>query len=200
MRYELKLQRFTFGILAVILMAFVVFLMRLRPSLADERLEVMASLVIVVVAATAFVFMGMIEGTTAFQFGKEHKRELLSYLLLGLFSLGCGLYLAISDSATVQTVALVAAPHAFLFGLAELRLSRHLERHPVYKKGLVLGGAVEILLGVELIVGFRLSSERAATLLAYVAVITILQLLPLLFYWNSGLPNRKNHPKAVSRV
>lgn len=196
MRYELKLHRLTFGILAVILVGFVVFLMRWRPLLADERMEVIASLAIVIVAATAFVSMGLIEGTMAFQFGRKHKREMLSYLLLGLLSLGCGICLAIIDSATVQTIALVAAPHAFLFGLAELRLSRHLERHPVYKKALVLGGAVEILLGVELIVGFRLSSENAAKLLAYVAIISILQLLTLLFYWHKP-PQQEDRPNVT---
>ena len=184
MRYELKLHRVTFGILAVILAGFVVFLMRWRSGLADERIEVIASLAIVIGAATAFVSMGVIEGTIAFQFGRKHKRELLSYLLLGLLSLGCGLYLAILDAATIQTVTLVAAPHAFLFGLAELRVSQHLGRHPGYKTGLILCGIIEILLGVVLLGGSRLSNEGAATLLAYVAVISILQLLPLLFYWH----------------
>jgi hypothetical protein len=169
--------------LALILTAFVVFLMRLRPSLANAMLEVVATLAIVVVAATAFIFMGMIEGTMAFQFGKRHKRELLSYLLLGLFSLGCGLYLAVSDSATIQTVALVAAPHAFLFGLAELRLGQHLEHHVAYRKGLTLGGIVEVLIGIALVSGSQLSSERAALLLICVVVITIVQLMPLVFYF-----------------
>jgi hypothetical protein len=196
MRYELKLHRVTFGILAFILVGFVVLVMRWRPGLADERMEVIASLAIVIVAATAFVSMGMFEGIMAFQFGRNHKRELLSYLLLGLLSLGCGLYLAILESATVQTVALVAAPHAFLFGLGELRLGQHLERHPGYKTGLVLGGIIEILLGVILIGGSRLPSERAATLLAYVAIISILQLLPLLFYWHKP-PQQENRPKAA---
>jgi hypothetical protein len=190
MRYELKVHRITFGILTIVLIAFVFFLLRWRPILADERLEVIASLAIVIVAAGAFVSMGVIEGTMAFQFGRKHKRELLSYLLLGFLSLSCGLYLAILDTATVQTVALVAAPHAFLFGLAELRLGQHLERHPGYKTGLMLGGIVEILLGAMLIGGSRLPNERAATLLAYVAIISILQLLPLLFYW-------QNRPNAA---
>ena len=196
MRYALKLHRVTFGILAVILVGFVVFLMRWRSSLADERMEVIASLAIVIVAATAFVSMGVIEGTMAFQFGKKHKRELLSYLLLGLLPLGCGLYLAILDTATIQTVALVAAPHAFLFGLAELRLSQHLERHPGYKRGLILGGTVEILMGAMLIGGSRLPSQGAATLLAYVAIISILQLLPLLFYWHKP-PQQEDCPNVT---
>src|SRR6476619_6003201 len=100
MRYELRLHRLTFGILAVVLMAFVAFLFYVRPSLADERLEVIASLGIIIVAAAAFVAMGMIEGIMAFYFGKQHKREVFGYLLLGLLSLVSGLYLAISDTTS----------------------------------------------------------------------------------------------------
>lgn len=110
MRYELKLHRFTFGIMAFLLIAFVAFVFRISSGLADERLEVIASLAIVVVAAAAFVIIGMVEGTMAFQFGRPHKRELLSYLVLGVLSLASGLYLAVSDEASLQTIALVAAP------------------------------------------------------------------------------------------
>ena len=191
MRYELKLHRLTFGILIVLLMTFVAILMTLYPIFSDERLEVITSFVIIVLAATAFGYMGMVEGVVAFQFGKKHKRELLSYLALGLFSLGCAVYLAISDSASIQTVTLVAAPHALLFGLAELRLSHHLERHPAYKQGLVLGGIVEILLGVALMVGYRLSTENSVILLGYVATISVLQLLPLVLYWHKSYPNKQ---------
>lgn len=106
MRYELRLHRVTFGILAVVLMAFVAFLFYIRPSLADERLEVIASLAIVIVAAAAFVAMGMIEGIMVFYFGKQHKREVLCYLLLGLLSLVSGLYLSISETTSLQTVSL----------------------------------------------------------------------------------------------
>jgi hypothetical protein len=47
--------------------------------------------------------MGIFEGTIAFEFGKKHKRELLSYLLLGLVALASGLYLAFSAIAVVQS-------------------------------------------------------------------------------------------------
>jgi len=187
MRYELRLHRLTFGILAVVLMAFVAFLFYIRPGLADERLEVIASLGIVIVAAAAFVAMGMIEGIMVFYFGRQHKREVVSYLLLGLLSLVSGLYLAISDTTSLQTVSLVAAPHALLFGVAELRLAQHLERHPGYRRALFVCGLVEIALGFILIGGSELTPEGTATLLGYVAVLSILQLLPFLFYSRATL-------------
>ena len=189
MKYELKLHRITFGTLAIVLIVFVTFLLHIRPSLADERLEVIASLLVVVVVAAALASMGMIEGTMAFQFGTTHKRELLSYLLLGVLSLASGLYLALSETASLQAISLVAAPYALLFGLGELRIAQHFERHPQYRKGLVLCGLIEIALGFALVAGSRLSSEGAATLLGYVAALSILQLLPLLFY----------SPKVVSQ-
>jgi regulator of protease activity HflC (stomatin/prohibitin superfamily) len=55
----------------------------LHPSLADERFEIIVSLAVVIAAAAAFVTIGMVEGVVAFQFGRAHKRELLSYLVLG---------------------------------------------------------------------------------------------------------------------
>ena len=190
MRYELRLHRLTFGILAVVLMAFVAFLFYIRPGLADERLEVIASLGIVIVAAAAFVAMGMIEGIMAFYFGKQHKREVFGYLLLGLLSLVSGLYLAISETTSLQTVSLVAAPHALLFGLAELRLAQHLERHPGYRRALFVCGLVEIALGFILIGGSELTTEGTATLLGYVAILSVLQLLPFLFYSRAALPQQ----------
>ena len=182
MRYELKLHRVTFGIMAILLMAFVAFEFRLGPSLADQRLEVIASLAIVVIAAAAFVTIGMIEGTMAFQFGRQHKRELLSYLVLGFVSLVSGLYLAISAEASLQTVALVASPHALLFGFGEMRMAQHLGRHPAYRRALLLCGVIEVGLGFSLIAGWRLPNEETAMLLAYVAILSRLQLLPLLLY------------------
>jgi uncharacterized membrane protein HdeD (DUF308 family) len=172
MRYELKLHRLTFGILTFMLVGFVVFLLRIRPSLADERLEVIASLAIVILAAAVFTMMGIIEGAIAFEFGKKHKRELLA----------SGLYLAFSEEASLQIVSLVAAPHALLFGLGELRIAQHLERHPLYRRGLRLSGLIEIALGIALVVGSGKSNEGVAMLLGYVAILSILQLLPMLFY------------------
>jgi uncharacterized membrane protein HdeD (DUF308 family) len=182
MRYELKLHRLTLGILACILAIFVALLLEMGQTVADEHLEVITSFIVLVLAATAFGFMGMVEGIVALQFGKKHRRELLSYLSLGLISLGCGLYLAISNTARVQTVALVAAPHAFLFGIGQLRLAWHLERHKAYQEGLIVGGLIEILAGLALIRGYHLSTEGTVTLLACVAIISILQLLPLVLY------------------
>ena len=102
MRYELKLHRLTLGILACILTIFVALLVEMRPTVADDRFEVVTSFIVIVLAASGFGFMGMVEGIVALQFGKKHKREFLSYLSLGLITLACGLYLTISNTARVQ--------------------------------------------------------------------------------------------------
>jgi hypothetical protein len=136
------------------------------------------------------VSIGMIEGIMVLYFGKQHKREVLCYLLLGLLSLVSGLYLAISDATSLQTVSLMAAPHALLFGVAELRLAQHLAHHPGYRRALFLCGLVEIALGFVLIGGAELTSEGTATLLGYVAILSILQLLPFLFYSRAAVPRQ----------
>ena len=183
---QLKMHRLVLAILAILLAAFLAILLYLYPSLASERLEAIASLAIVVVAAAVFVAMGFVEGTIAFQFGKKHKRELLSYLLLGLVSIVSGLYIAISRTASLQTIALIVAPHALFFGIGELRVAQHLQRHPATRRGLFISGLCEVVLGITLVYGWTMSSEEVAGLLGYTAILSILQLLPLLLYRRSS--------------
>lgn len=182
MHYELRLHRLLLSILITLLTIFVFFLFYIGSKIADERIEATASLAIVLAVATAFAYMGTAEGIVALYFGFKHPRELFSYLLLGLLSVSAGLYLALSRDESLQIVALIVAPHAFLFGLAELRIAQYMDKHPKQRGALILCGTCELLLGAALIWGSRLSNGHVATLLGYVALLTILQLLPLLFY------------------
>jgi hypothetical protein len=43
-------------------------------------------------------------------------------------------------------------------------------------------GVTEIFLGVALVVGSRLSNEGTATLLGYVGILSVLQVIPLLLH------------------
>jgi len=99
-----------------------------------------------------------------------------------MVSLASGLYLAISEKTSIRTIVLVAAPHVLLFGIGELRLSAHLRRHPAKRRGFLINGICEVLLRVALVAAYYMSSQRAAMLLAYVAILSILQLVPFLFY------------------
>jgi uncharacterized membrane protein HdeD (DUF308 family) len=182
MQTELRIHQLVVGILVVLLILFIFIDLSLYLSLADQRFEVIVSLAVVIAAAAVFAAIGLVEGVVAFQFGPRHKRKLLGYLLLGLASLASGLFLAISERASIQTVALVAAPHAFLFGIGELRLAAHLRRHPVKSRGLLIGGLCEIALGVALVGALYLSSQHAAMLLGCVAILSTVQLVPFLVY------------------
>jgi uncharacterized membrane protein HdeD (DUF308 family) len=182
MQTELRLHQLVFGILALLLILFISIDVLLYPSLGDQRFEVIVSLAVVIAAALVFVTIGMVEGVVAFQFGLRHKRELLSYLLLGMVSLASGLFLAISEKASVQAIALAAAPHAFLFGIVELRLAAHLRRHPAKRRGSLAGGICEVALGVALAGALYLSTQRAAMLLGCVAILSTVQLVLFLFY------------------
>lgn len=182
MQSEIRMHRLVLAILTIILVAFLGFLFYLTPRLASERLEAITSLITVILVASGFVMMGAVEEVVAFQFGIKHKREFLSYLLLGFVSIVSGLYLAISETASLQTIALVVAPHALLFGVAELRMAQHLQHHPGQRRGLFISGLCETGLGVALVYGWAMSNERVAMLLGYAAIISILQLLPLLLY------------------
>jgi len=92
--------------------------------------------------------------------------------------------MAISEKASIQTIALVAAPYALLFEIGELRLSAHLRRHFAKRRGFLINGFCEFALGVA--AAYYVLSQRAAMLLAYVAILSILQLVPFLFYKREG--------------
>jgi uncharacterized membrane protein HdeD (DUF308 family) len=182
MRSELRLHQLVVGILVLLLVMFISIVLPLYPSLAHQRFEAIVSLALVIAAASVFVMIGIVEGVVAFQFGPRHKRELLGYLLLGLVSLASGLFLAVSDKASIQTIALVAAPHALLFGFGELRLAAHVRRHPAKRMGAFIGGLCEVALGVALACAHCLSSQGAATLLGCAAILSTVQLVPFLSF------------------
>ena len=182
MQTELRLHQLVVGILVVLLVLFIFIVLSLYPSLEDQRFDVIVSLAVVIAAAAVFATIGMVEGVVAFQFGPRHKRELLGYLLLGLVSLASGLFLAISEKASIQIIALVAAPHAFLFGIGELRLAAHVRRHPARRRALLISGVCEVVLGFALAGALYLSSQRAAMLLGCAAILSTVQLVPFLFY------------------
>lgn len=182
MQSELRLHRFVLTMLVTWLAAFIAMLLYLDPSFANPRLEAIASLAMVVVVATAFVTIGMTEGIIALQFGLRHMRELAAYLLLGMLSVASGIYLALTNEATLQTICVVVAPHAFLFGIGELRLSQQMPQHPKQKRAFLLCGICELILGIALLQGWKLPNNRAAALLGYVAILSTLQLLPFVIY------------------
>ncbi|WP_035355414.1 DUF308 domain-containing protein [Edaphobacter aggregans] len=187
MRSELRLHRLLLAMLATLLIAFVAVLFYLGTNVANEHFEATVSLVVMITVGTAFVYMGTAEGIVAFQFGLRHNRELWSYLILGLVSVVSGLYLAMSETASLQTVAVVVSPHAFLFGIAELRIAQHMQHHPKQRTLLLVGGLCELLLGAVLMSGPRFSVNHVATLLGCAAVLTAFQILAFLFYRRPNL-------------
>jgi hypothetical protein len=182
MRYELRLHRLMLSMMVTLLVLFVIGLFYLIAQPGEEHFEAVVSLIVVILVAAIFAYMGTVEGIIAFYFGIKHRREFIAYLLLGLLSVSSVLYLAMSRAESLQTVSLIVSPHAFLFGLAELRMARHMERHPKERSALIVCGLCELGLGVALVWGSRLPSNRVAELLGGVAVLTLLQLIPLLIY------------------
>jgi hypothetical protein len=194
MRYELRLHRLLLAMLVTLLALFVIALLYLNSHFGEEHLEAILSLIVVIAVATVFAYMGLVEGVTAFYFGTKHRREFIVYLLLALVSLSSALYLAMSQDEPLQRVSLVAAPHAFLFGLAELRIARGMERHPRERRALIVCGCCELLLGFALVWGSMLPSVRVAEILGVVACVTLVQLLPMLFYRPiPGVPQSRAH-------
>ena len=188
MQSEMRLHRIPALVLTVFLIIFITVVSRITPSLSNEWLEEVASLTIVILASSIFVVMGVLDEVIAFQFTRQHKREFWAYLGLGLISLATGLVLALSHRTSLQTIALVAAPHAFLFGLAELRVGANLGHHKPFRRSLVVGGVAEVGFGFALLYASSLSNQETVTVLSFVAIITTLQLIPFVVYSPMAIP------------
>ena len=182
MRYELRLHRLIASILTAMLIGFVALFVYLDQHASDIWIEANVALVLEIAVSTGLVYVGMAEGVLAFQFEAKHKREILSYLILSALSIGSGLYFSMTESSSLMTIALVVSPHVLLFGLAQLRISRHVGHHLLVRRSLLVCGLCEILMGLALIAVSRTSNRAAASLLAYVAAMTALQLIGFLIY------------------
>jgi uncharacterized membrane protein HdeD (DUF308 family) len=176
------MHRLILAMFATLLLGFVGVLFYLSTNVESEDFEAIVSLVTLLTVETVFVYMGTAEGITAFQFGNKHKCELWSYLILGSISAGSGLYLAISRTASLQTVAVLVSPHAFLLGVAELRIAQHIKHHPKQRRMLLFCGTCELMLGMALLSGAALSTVYIISLFGYAAILTSFQLLAFLFY------------------
>ena len=182
MRYELRLHRLIASILTAVLIGFVVLFVYLDHHASDIWIEASVALVLEIAVATGLGYVGMAEGVLAFQFEPKHRREIFSYLLLGVLSIGSGLYLSVTESSSLMTIALVVSPHVLLFGLAQLRVSRRMGHHLLMRRALLVCGLCEVLMGLGLIAVSRVSDRAAASFLAYVAAMTALQLIGFLLY------------------
>ena len=189
MTIEIGLHRRVSLVVSLLLILFVAVMFRIHIGFDHERLEEIASLAVVCLSAAIFMVLASVETAVALEFKKNHRRELWIYLFLAFTSLGSGVFLAVYGQATIQTVALVAAPHAFLFGLALLRTVHHLSRHSAYQRAFLVGGIAEIGLGAMLLYASSVTRHDAAVCLAFVAMLTTLQILPLVFYSRQKQPS-----------
>ena len=186
MQVELKSHRILFGLLAMWLMIFLVILLFFEAHRYTSRLEAEVILVLSIAVTSALGYIGLAEIIVGFQFGRVHRRELVTYLVLGTISLLTGIMLALTTPLRLAFIAIAVAPHAILFGLLQLRLSRGLTRHRSHARSLKVCGVIDILSGIVLACGFFLSDVNVITLLGVTAAITLLQLFPFLLFPRRG--------------
>lgn len=182
MQSEIALHRRVFAAQAALLTVFVGVLIYVDPLLRSKWLDTIGAAILITVTALAFLAVGAVEEVIAYRFGQRHRRELLTYLLLGLVSIASGLFLGLSSKASLQTVSLVVAPYAALFGFGELRIAQHLQHHLPQRKALVVCGLCEIALALSLLGTWMLPSRGVPVLLGLTAIVSLAQLLPLLFF------------------
>lgn len=189
MRQELRLHKVVLVSLVMLLVAFVALMLRVRHTLADERLEAVAALILVVAAAAGLLAASSIEFGIALEFGKSHRWEMVLYLALGTLSLATGIWLGLSHKGTLQQIALAAAPQAGAFGMAQLRLGLGLPRHPVLRRMFLINGGIELLLCLSMLGVSWSSNEAVVEILSLAGCVAVLQVLPLLFYPHASRRN-----------
>lgn len=188
MRDEMRAHRlvliFIAGWIAIFL--YVIFAAGIHRS--EARVEAGAVLLLTNLVAAAFVYVGMGEVLAASAFRPPHRKEFTAYLLLGEFSLITGFVLLFNASASLPTVAVIIAPYAFLFGLAELRMARGLGHHPRQATALNVCGALELGCGIALATAYFWSEVELIRLLVVTAIASLLQLAPFIFFRPNQLP------------
>ena len=182
MQEEVKSHKIVFGLVAFWLVIFLVILFVLEAHRYTNRLEAEVILILSIAVTSALGYIGLAEIIVGLQFGRSHRRELVTYLVLGTISLLTGIMLALTTPLRLALVAIAVAPHAILFGLFQLRLSRGLARHPPQARSLKVCGVIDILSGIVLACGFFLSDVNVVTLLGVTAASTLLQLFPFLLF------------------
>jgi len=182
MQEELKSHKVVFGLVAIWLVIFLFILFFLEAPRHANRLEAEVILVLSIAVTSALGYIGLAEIVVGLQFGRSHRQELVTYLVLGTFSLLTGILLALTTPLRLALISFAVSPHAILFGLFQLRLSHGLARHPPQARSLKVCGVIEILSGLALASGFFLSDASVVRLLGLTAASTLLQLFPFLFF------------------
>jgi len=190
MREEIRAHRLVLIFITAWIAIFLYILFALGVHRSEARVEAEAILLLTNLVAVAFVYVGMGEIMAAATFGPPHRKEFTTYLLLGELSLITGFGLLLVEKATLPTVALIIAPYAILFGLAELRMARGLAHHPRQATALYVCGALEIGTGCLLLVSHYWSEVLIVRLLTMTAIASLLQLLPFVFFRPHQLPRK----------
>ena len=88
MRYELRLHRLLLSMMVTLLILFVIGLFYLNAQPGEEHFEAIVSLILVIVVAAIFVYMGTAEGIIALYFGIKHSARVhplsLAWVIVGL--------------------------------------------------------------------------------------------------------------------
>jgi len=188
MREELRAHRLIIIFIAGWITIFLYILFALGVHRSEARVEAEAILLLTNLVAVAFVYVGMGEIMVAATFGPPHRKEFTAYLVLGELSLITGFALLFTAEASLPMIALIVAPYAILFGLAELRMARGLVHHPRQATGLYICGALEIGTGGLLLRSHYWSEVLIVRLLTMTAIASLLQLLPFVFFRARQLP------------
>ena len=188
MREEIGVHRLVLIFITAWIAIFLYVLYALGAHRSEIKVEAEGILLLTNLVAAAFVYVGMGEILAAATFGPPHRKEFTAYLLLGEFSVIAGFFLLFNAVASLPTIAVILAPYALLFGVAELRMAPGFAHHPRQATALYVCGALELGCGVLLATGHYWTDIQLIRLLTITAIASLLQLVPFVLFRAKRLP------------
>jgi hypothetical protein len=177
--------------IAVWIFIFLYVVFALGAHRSDVRIEVEGVLLLTILVAAALCYVGMTGLILGGVFGANHRREVGTYLSVGLLALILAAVLTFTREQSMAMISATVAPFALLFGFAELRLARGFSQHHRQARALFLCGFLEMSCGILLVLAaVHLFDEISALrLIALTAMISLLQLVPFLSFRPHGFQN-----------
>lgn len=100
-------------------------LLYVRATMTNIVFDVFGTIFALLLVAASLLFSAFLDWVCAVGMGVRHLKELRRYLLLSIFSAGCGLFFFLYPPASLRILCYCIAAYAIFLGIGKLRLVQH---------------------------------------------------------------------------
>ncbi|HTY83998.1 MAG TPA: hypothetical protein VMB19_07255 [Silvibacterium sp.] len=140
-------------------------LLYLSAAMTNRIFEAIAVVIAVLVASTALMLGALADWVAAWGEGTKHLQRSVFYLLSGVAFATAGAFLGIYAPISLQWLILLAAIHAFAFGMLGIVIGLRAKRHGWEQRAVFLFGAVSIAFSGAMTALARQLDNRSVTCL-----------------------------------